>query len=573
MKIKLSYLLLLAALAFVPKGYAVDEPPAGSSIGAEEEAFRRPRPPLEPLESPLIEYEIEEVKPAKQDEATFQVNDITIEGETQLAPEVIDKFLNEYEGKELSLSQLKEAAELITRAIRSQGYVTSRVYVPAQKMGAGTVQLKVLEGKIGAIKIEGLKQFKESYVLRKMKTKPGEALLYSSLEQDLTRLNQHPDRKVTAVLAPGEVTGTTDLILNVEETFPVHVGYTIDNTGTRLTGQLRHGVSVSHTNLLGLDDIFQTRFLITDGGNFVAASADYFIPVSATTDVSVNYTFVDTRLGGAFNDLKIRGEAHSWSATVIQKVFENDRWDASFFAGIDFKEIGTTVNHDPSSRDNLRVLRFGPQVSERDSQGRTFLTTEFDFGFDTILGANDRIDVNSSRPEAGGQFFRTVIEAGRIQKLPKELYALLRVAAHLTPDKLPASEQMRAGGADTVRGYPEGDFLAERGILASAEIRAPSFFIPRDLTFPKSDFKIRDSIQLVGFVDMARLEAKGAPQNQPANQTMIGVGGGLRFNLSRRVLGRNTIFRIDWAYPVGQKPNTDNTKRLPRVHFSLSTSL
>lgn len=568
-RLTLSFLTVSFLLAPSLPLFSADPPP-GSQIGPEEEAFRKPRPEMEEEKKPVIESE--EALPAGADiETPFYVKQITVEGETYLSPAEVKETLSPFENQNLTLGDLQKISRALTQKIRSKGYVTTRVYVPPQRIERGEVRLKVLEGKLGKINVEGHKRFKERLIKRQITSRPGETLRYNQIERDLLRLNTHPDREIRAVLLPGEVPETTDLLLKVSETFPMHAGYTFDNLGTQLTGRLRHGASFSHSNLLGFDDILQSRFLITDGGHFAGFSLDYLFPLTRKTDLVFDYTTVDSRLGGDFNDDKIRGEASIYSFTFLHRLIDYGYLEGSFFAGFDFKEIETTQNRIQNSRDNLRILRLGPQLVTRDPWGRTFLTNEFSFGFDKILGASDKVDRNSSRTEAGGQFFRSVLEFGRLQRLPKELFLLLRMSAHLTPDKLPSSEQMRLGGAETVRGYPEGDYLAEKGMNTSAEVRVPAFFIPRSWKFTKSQSLIRDTLQFLGFFDLGRASTKGVPPaNQDSNRTLMGVGGGIRFNLSRKLLGRNVSARLDWGYPIGEKPATE--KRGGRLHFSLSLS-
>ena len=565
-----SLFLLVFLFRFLPVLFS-QTPPPGSKVGPEEEAFRKHKRELAPERKPLIDYEVEEIPSGAIVETSFFVREIVVEGETPLKPSEIKKVLSPYENKTLTLSGLREASRALTVAIRSRGFVTSRIYVPPQKVEEGVVHFSVLEGKLGKISVQGNKRFKEKFVKRLLKARSGQILRYDRLEQDLLRLNTHPDREVRAVLLPGEAPETSDLMLQVKETFPVHLGYSFDNFGTRLTGRLRHGISFTHTNLLGLEDILQSRFLLTDGGHFAGLSVDYLLPLTASTDLAFDYTFVDTRLGKELDDSKIRGKANIYSVTFLQRVIDYDRLEGSAYLGFDFKEIETTEDRRPNSRDNLRILRLGPQLVERDKSGRTFFTSEFAFAFSGFLGASDKVDRNSSRTEAGGQFFRSVLEFGRLQKLPYEMFLLQRLAAHLTPDKLPASEQMRVGGAETVRGYPEGDFLGERGLNISTELRFPCYLIPRAWRLPKSEVFVRDSLQLLSFFDLARVETKGAPDLQNSNRTLAGLGMGLRLNLSRKIIGRNLSARLDWGWPVGDRPSSSG-KRRPRFHFSLSVS-
>ena len=63
---------------------------------------------------------------------------------------------------------------------------------------------------------------------------------------------------------------------------------------------------------------------------------------------------------------------------------------------------------------------------------------------------------------------------------PAGMMLTLRGSLQLTPNRLSPSEQLRLGGAFSVRGYSEGDYLADYGGFVTNELSVPTYFFPAD---------------------------------------------------------------------------------------------
>jgi len=178
------------------------------------------------------------VAPFRED-VPFFVEKINVTGNTALTNEDIRLITTPYEGKELKLADAKAIAENITQAYRTKGFITSRAYIPPQNIQTKTLEIKVFEGKLGKVKVRGNKYFKKRIIRRYVQQLQDKALMFKDLKSGLTKLNMHPDREVKAVIVPGQDVGTSDLLLDVRDTRPIHVGAEINNFGTKLTGRQR----------------------------------------------------------------------------------------------------------------------------------------------------------------------------------------------------------------------------------------------------------------------------------------------------------------------------------------------
>ena len=117
---------------------------------------------------------------------------------------------------------------------------------------------------------------------------------------------------------------------------------------------------------------------------------------------------------------------------------------------------------------------------------------------------------------------------------------------------------MSLGGADTVRGYPEGDYFADEGVLVNAEYLVPFFFLPETWKMPGSKNRMRDQLDMAFFWDGGYGRFKDPASGQKASDHLSGAGVGFRARMSDAI-----YFTTDFAWAIGAKPNSsDDTFRI-----------
>lgn len=565
----------LYALAFflAAASWLHAEPPPNfnpaSQIGGDVSAFRKETEPTAATAPAVPDIEL----PAEEEPVTptaalkeFYVKKILVEGSKKIPLKELEPILSKFENKNLNLVKLRAIAKNITQYYRLKGYVTSRAFVPPQKIQDGIVVIRIVEGKLGKATVTGNRYFSSDWLKGYLTIHPGDVIQYETLQQDLVHMNRNPDRTIKAVLAPGEQPETSDIVLNVEDQYPMHFAHIFDNHGTRLSGRLRNSVQFRHSNLLGRDDALYNTLSISEGGDFVGEGLNYVYPLSPNGGrLVLSYAYSDVELGKELRPLNVKGGANIWGIGYLHPVADETNWSLDFNSGFDIKEVWSTVNGQDNSRDHLRVIHFGPNLLIRDSMGTTTFGTDFIFGIPRFLGGNLKVDPRSNREGGGGQFFVNTIDVNRAQKFFWDSVVLLRLSAQMTEYPLVSTQQFRAGGYDTVRGYGEGDSLGDDGFLHSTEWRVPPYFIPRDYKVPWRNETFWDAVQLVAFFDYAKVHLRNAGQGQETVRTLIGVGGGLRVNLTD-----TASFQADWGWPIGDEPEDGYELRL---HFGLTTQL
>ena len=123
---------------------------------------------------------------------------------------------------------------------------------------------------------------------------------------------------------------------------------------------------------------------------------------------------------------------------------------------------------------------------------------------------------------------------------------------------------MLIGGADSVRGFPENEYLADYGWVNNIELRTPAFFIPAILKVPydKKHTSLSEAVQLVGFLDLGKGYLNNPRVNETADKYLVGAGFGFRFNFYDHLRGR-----IDLGFPVGNEKPSDGSNST--LHFGL----
>ncbi len=477
------------------------------------------------------------------------MNDIRIVGNESVPLEELRPIVGELINRDYNPDEVEQVTEKIKEHYRSKGLVSAYVFVPEQKIENGVIEIRIVEGKFGSIEITGNNHFSDGVILRRVKLDKQKTVDYQGLRKSLNRLNRHRDIAAKAVLKPGPKPGTTAVALHIKDKLPVHIGADVNNLGTRNTGRARFGQSVTLTNATGNMDELSGRFQI--GKRALATGARYEIPVNAAdTRVGVAFTHARVDVGGDFKELDLKGHATTYSAYVLQPFLDTKRFEAALKTGFDWKSVKNRVLDQLSGRDELRIWNLGLNFNESDKYGKTFTDQSFHFGFSDFLGASHKTDKRTIRTGSGGQFFVYRAEVQRFFVLPAAMMLGLKFASQLTEDKLAPSEQFRMGGAYSLRGYEEGEYLADYGARLSTEILVPTYFFPKDWKLPWAKEPLREQIKGVAFFDFGGAGLHGALPGERANRFLAGTGGGVRMQLYHQIFAR-----VEWATSIGSSPS------------------
>jgi hemolysin activation/secretion protein len=534
-------------------------------------------------QSKMIEKIIQSVPEAKlaftPPEPKTLVKSFVLDGVNLFQPKQLEPILKKYRDQELGMSDLKKISDEIGAFYRSKGYVSSIAYLPTQEITNNTVEFKVVEGRVGDITVEKPKHSKSSTVEKRFRVKKGEMLDSKKIEASLERINKNQDRTVRAVLSPGKTPGTSDILLKVEkERSPYHFYTDFNNRGTNTTNERRWGLGFVNTNLLGLDDALSLRFMASPTTSDVYSfSADYNLPINSyDTRLGVYAAYAKADIAGQFAIISPEGKAHAIGFYLTHPLFKKEFVDeetastltlaSNLTAGFDSIDVHNKILGQETSHDKISAFKGGINFDEKDSMGRAMLSAEARAGIPDFLGSMSKHDVNASRAasDAGGKFQKYNLSLNRTTYLPLNMVFLNTFRFQFTNDPLVTPEQMVLGGADSIRGFPENEYLADYGWIANIELRSPAFLIPSILRVPfdKKGTRLIDAIQFVYFIDAGEGHLNKARVGEIQKKYLVGAGFGLRFDLYGHLRGR-----LDIGFPTGSEEPSDGAPY--RVHYGL----
>jgi len=505
------------------------------------------------IETPKKPTEKEEPPPlptGPESTEKILVKTIKVTGFTVLSVKEINGIISPFENKELTLKDMQKVANLITDAYRQKGYINSLAYLPPQDIVQGILEIKVVEVITGNIEIKGNRYFKTALLREKIALKKGQLFNYNTLIRGLSKINEQSDRNARAVIMPGKEPGSTDVVLEVKDRLPIHVGLNMDNFGSRYIEKYRYGVKFTHNNLLGFDDKLNFQYQLAQAGSYYLKSINYTFPLKDNWEIGALAFLSRTKLQKELKDSDVRGKAQIYGLFVNKKLMDYDNFDLGMSLGFDYKNIVNYQLQTVTSHDRLRVVKVGLDTDINDRFGRSLITDELDFGIPNIMGGLASKDVNASRTGAGGKFVKNTLNLLRLQKMPFSSSILWKNQIQFSPYILTAAEQFQIGGIANVRGYPPAEVVGDTGYSMSWEWSVPPYFIPKNIKVPFSKAKLYDALRFDFFYDWANAHLKRPTTTERKNRTLRGWGWGARFNLPE-----DFSFRVDMAWPLDAIPS------------------
>lgn len=475
---------------------------------------------------------------------TVLVKKITVVGSSVFPLKVLERVTARYEGRRLTVQMMRGVAREVEEFYHRDGYLLARAFLPAQEVTDGTLFVHVVEGRYGRVLVEGNRYYTERFIRRLFwPARRSSVVERSGLERAMLVLNEYPDLTVQSVFRAGEEVGTSDVIIKVRDARPLHVELAYDNFGAHVVGEDRGtlGLSAGNTFMEG-DRLVLRGTQVVSGDSDPFVQFDYGFPVDHYgRRVSFGYANASTKLGQELAVLDIRGTADILSLTAWTPLTRSVRVNSDLACAIVFKDVNNFIfGTSPTSSDRLRNLVIAYDQSWVHQGGRTVAQITATQGLGAGFGGTKNGAPEASRVGAGSEFTKVNGEIVRIVRLSQANQIFLRASGQAASRPLAVPEQFSLGGADTVRGYAQSEFLGDDGYALTAEYRR-SLYEDEDWV-----------VQAIAFVDHGYAQNENPQPNERDDARLTGAGVGLRANL-----GAKTTLRLDIAAPLDPDTNSN----------------
>ncbi|QDR79924.1 ShlB/FhaC/HecB family hemolysin secretion/activation protein [Sporomusa termitida] len=193
-----------------------------------------------------------------EESLSFPIQTIILQGEHLEQFAWLQEALRKYQNRNIGLQGINLIVKQATNLLIERGYVTSRLLIPAQDLSTGTLTLVLVPGIIHDIRFQDPEQKGNWHTA--FPVRPGDILNLRDLEQGLEQLKRVPSQDAEMQLVPAETPGQSDVVINLKQTKPWKVILSIDDSGSKATGELQLAQTFIYDNLLQANDLFHFSF-------------------------------------------------------------------------------------------------------------------------------------------------------------------------------------------------------------------------------------------------------------------------------------------------------------------------
>jgi len=409
------------------------------------------------------------------------VKEINIEGSTVVSVEEMREVMVLREGQIFCQKILKNDLDRISQLYKDRGYLLINIK-DINFDEEGKLWIKISEGRLEKIIIEGNDKTKEKVITREINIEPGDLFNFDTAKKSLQKIyNLGYFEDVSMKLEPGSEEDKIVLVIKVIEKntgkFGVGAGY---NSEEGLMGF----TSYEESNLFGGGQKLEAKVEI--GGRTTYKIA-FLEPWLADTPTSFGFEVYDT---AQKEEEKEEGEIISEyeEERLGGKLIFGRRISDAVDLGIELKTEKVTYN-----------LISGSSLPDNSDEGQTnSLTPTFTYDTrDNVFNPTSGLYGNFSLEKAGGflggdydftkynltlsTYFFTkitedVINIGSIKNIADKIsqgVLAFRAKGGSANSVLPSFAKYKVGGMNTVRGYDFGEFSGDKSLVFNAEYRLP----------------------------------------------------------------------------------------------------
>lgn len=408
------------------------------------------------------------------------IKEISIEGNTVVSEEEMREVMVLQEGQIFCQKILKNDVDRISQLYKDRGYLLINIK-DINFDEEGKLWIKISEGRLEKIVIEGNDKTKEKVITREINIEPGDLFNFETARKSLQNIyNLGYFEDVNMKLEPGSEEDSIILVIKVIEKntgkFGIGAGY---NSEEGLMGF----TSYEENNLFGGGQKIQAKVEL---GGRTTYKLSFLEPWLGGTPTSFGFEVYDTikhkedkeeevilaeydeeRLGGRL----IFGRKISDSVKLGLEL-KSERVTHDLISGTlpEDTDEGLTNSLVPTfsydTRDNVFEPTSGWYHSFSLEKAGGFLGGDYDFSKYNL----------TLRAYISTQFIEDIVDIGSIKKITDNLskgVLALRAMGGMADTDLPSFAAYQVGGMNTVRGYDFGEFSGDKSLVFNVEYRFP----------------------------------------------------------------------------------------------------
>ncbi|WP_241023524.1 POTRA domain-containing protein [Paraburkholderia sp. Ac-20340] len=438
-----------------------------------------------PQKAPNVTVQVEQQTPQLQQLLATHITPTTfkVEGVKSIPFDEVAKRFAPLANHDITIGQLIETANGVTKLYQERGYALSFAFVPAQDFAGGVVRITVVEGYVSAVKVTGkpgkLEEKMRAIAAHIVDDRP---LRTATFQRYINVLGLLPGLKVKANVPPPTSTdGATTLELDAtQKPYDISTGIDFNHPGVQglltLTenGLTPFGEQLSVSALLpkGRDNVTylaaHASVPIASNGLVAKVDASHYRGNPTDNPGLPNYverTVISDKITGSLSYPLLLSNTRSVVGTV------------SAYATHDEDRYHNTVNGlQYGLTSQVRVIQLQADYTDVQTGQVRKASIGVAKAFN-ILGASKSADTNipglTLQNPASLNFVRTNASFSQTNEWPMGFGTTVAVIGQYSPVSLPTSEQISFGAQRFAAGYQPGEASGDSGWAYSLELNRP----------------------------------------------------------------------------------------------------
>lgn len=517
-------------------------------------------------QAPLVQPTKPEKAPEQKKGEQITLKKFRFEGNTLFTSSELEQVVKSWVARPVYISELQDAAVAIQEFYASKGRI-AQATIPPQEIKDGTVIIKILEGKMGAVIVEPIDTTGKTsprFSLERAKAylthgiDGGTYINVNPIERGMLLLNEVPGVAATGAFEAGSEPGFSNFRVKLSDTPWFSGQAALSNYGSASTGANQAIANLSLNNLSGIGDQVNLNVIQSQGSGYVVGN--YIAPVGSDGwNVGVQSSYLQYMTVPNWTTAQSAGSAATFQANTSYALERSQVANSTVKASIENRSYNnvqvnplTTLSSYQMTVSNVTVS--GDWLTSESS--RLNYSAGFVFGH---LGIRDLSQSQSDQNGVGtaGAYSKWSFNLSHAQELsflPSTVWTN-SVYGQLASKNLNSSEQIYMGGAYGVRAYPTSQGGGSQGAIFSSEL----------------NHRLNESWNIGAFADVGMVQqyvnlySNWQGLTHANNNYQLGDAGiSAKYFYDRAVVSASLAFRLG-NNPLynssGQQLNTDNSYR------------
>lgn len=421
---------------------------------------------------------------AERDHRPVRVERIVFTGNKAIADAELARVAAPYAGRLVTVGEVEELRQKLSRHYVDRGYINSGALLDDDAYQSGTLTYRIVEGRLGAIRLAGLDGLRESYVADRLSDDPAAPLNIDRLRERFALLLNDPlFERMNARLSPGAQAGEALLDIDVQRARPYQLTAAWNNYRPPSIGERSLELSGWLRNLTGYGDVLEAELQnATEDSSGARLRLDWQLPLNAAGSfLTLKFEKGQSAvIEEPMRSLDIESRIDSKTLGLGQVIHESLRHRLSL--GLDYQDrenrtrlLGEPFSFIPGEPDGVTrstAWRFWQEYAYR-TESRVLALRS------TFVAARNNLEDLSGLPalpvvQPASDYRYWLGQAQFVQLLGQDgARLILRGTVQQAGRRLLPMDGLSIGGANTVRGFRENQLIRDRGMVFNLEYEFP----------------------------------------------------------------------------------------------------